>query len=732
MNHNLLYTDADLLQFKNYVNANSFTLMAFDLETDSVEEVKANVYGIGISFDEEESFYIPIRKKTGELWWDNDPVPYIKELLNQYCLLGHNIIYDALVWKHNFKQDIVKNITDDTILIKHLIDEEQPFGLKEVAVKYLGPWADKAQQKMIDNIKANGGSATKTNMQMYLCDTEVLGEYCCWDVLLTYKLYNLFKPMLKEQELETLYKEEVMPLYREVTIPMKERGINIDVGYFQNLQQTIQADILKLEETLIETIAPLIENFQTELLTAKAPVKKTGSFPKHVASVLKETLPSSLAKKELEKHRTLSTVMWMLGDTELDEETILKAQLSMFFDKYPEQNYVFNLRSRDHLKGLFFDTLQEDALSETETGQPQIDDDFLESVSKKYSWVATLQDFNKLEKLKGTYIDGILDRQVEGIIYTSMLQFGTTSGRYASRNPNLQNAPRPKEEDSGLSELVLKYTNAIRGGFVAPSGYKFVDADYSALEPRCFCESSGDANLIAIFKSGEDFYSSIAKKVFNLKDVSTYKKDPNFLGKLYPEKRQIIKALALATTYGAEAYRISDLLKISKDEAQTLIDDYLNAYPGLKSYISNCHYEASHKGFVRTAFGRIRHLPAAKEIYKAYGNNILDPRWAKGKGLSEQRRLYKNKLNNSTNVKIQGLAAHIINRAMININREFAKNNIDGWVTLMIHDQVVCSVKEDQATTALKIVKHCMENVVTLAVPLVAEPKIADNLKDSH
>jgi DNA polymerase-1 len=259
-----------------------------------------------------------------------------------------------------------------------------------------------------------------------------------------------------------------------------------------------------------------------------------------------------------------------------------------------------------------------------------------------------------------------------------------------------------------------------------------VDADYSALEPRCFAHMSGDKNLQNIFHSGEDMYSSIAKRVFNLDNVSTFKSDSNFLGKLYPEKRQIIKALALAVTYGAEAFRIADLLNISKEEAQKLIDDYLKAYPNLKKYINDSHYQAATKGYVKTIFGRVRHLSNVKELYDRYGYNLLDLKWAKQRGLLEERRKFKNGLNNSTNFRIQGLAAHIVNRAMLNIMRTLKNNNLNGYVCLQIHDQIVVHCPENEAQKTVEIVKHCMENAAQLSVPLVAEPKIGKNLKDSH
>lgn len=729
-----------LVEFISMVesNYNDIDIVAFDLETDSVEEVKANLYGIGIAFQEDEGFYFPIRTPEGELFFKeatDSVMSIVQKILKDKRIIGHNIIYDTLVWKKNTGVDISNSIYADTILMKHCINEEPPFGLKEVAVTYLGEWADMAKEELLANIKANGGTTTKDNMQMFKADTAVLGKYCTWDVMLTYKLFNLFSGMLKEEQLEDFfYKEEVMPLYKEVTIRMKERGFPVDVEYFRQLNKEISIDIDNLELKVMEQLEETVYDFMAELLNEKSPVKKTGSYPKAYAKLIGLEL-DSIAKKKVEaidpkNEVQLNFKQWMLSEVELSGP-VVQAQLKLYFDKFPDQNYVFNLRSKAHLKRLFFEILGEKELSTTDSGEPQVDDAFLESMSSKYKWVAPLQDLNKLEKIKGTYIEGILDRQVSGIVYASLLQFGTTSGRYASRNPNLQNLPRSKEDDSGLSELVLHYNNAIRKGFIAPTGYKIVSADYSALEPRCFSVVSGDANLQRIFHSGEDMYSAIAKRIFNLKDVSTFKKDPNFLGKLHPEKRQVVKAMALAVTYGAEAFRIGDLLGVDRDEAQRLIDMYLESYPGLKKYIQKCHYEANNYGVVKTMFGRVRHLSDAKRIYNEYGYNILDSRWAKRNGLGDERRLYKNKLNNSTNFKIQGLASHIVNKAAIKITRAFSKTNIDGYIALQIHDEIVCIVKDNQAEEALGLVKKCMETVVELPVPLIAEPKIASNMKDA-
>ena len=128
-----------------------------------------------------------------------------------------------------------------------------------------------------------------------------------------------------------------------------------------------------------------------------------------------------------------------------------------------------------------------------------IDAATLEGLSGQHPFCDKIIEYKKLQKLSGTYIDGILNREYQGIVYASFLMFGTTSGRFSSGDPNLQNLPRVKDEESNLSPLVLKYTNAIKKGFVAREGYKIVNADYSQLEPCAFAAACGDEKLQAVF-----------------------------------------------------------------------------------------------------------------------------------------------------------------------------------------------------------------------------------------
>lgn len=714
--------------------------LCLDLETDSVNEKLANIHGIGLCLNDKQAYYIPIRNKEKNILWDwrAGELDYIyfciRDAAKKRGLWGWNLIYDVLVFENNSGYTISEYIHTDGILLKHTLNEERPHGLKECGVKYLGSWADKAQTELYENIKANGGSTTKENTEMWKADQNVLGEYCCWDVLLSYKLIELFLPQLKEQNLEKFfYEDEVMSLY-QVTIDMKRQGFPIDVPYFQKLHEDISQEIIKLEAAVLHEIKHDIELYVRGLLEEEFPCKRTGNFPKMLSRIQELPLPEkdgkpTLAKKEIEKlGDSRGFYRWLLGNDAYapPKEIVRKTQEALYKEKYQTEQ-VFNLSSNNHLGWLFFDKLKLKPLSKTEGGRPQCDDDFLESIKDKYSFVKLLVDYKKLQKLDSTYIMGVLERQINGILYSSFLQFGTTSGRYSSTNPNLQNLPRVKDEEAELSPIVLLYVNSIKRGFVAPKGYRILNADYSQLEPCCFAHASGDEKLRDVFRRGYDLYSQIAIDVFGLKDCSADKKAKNYLKKLHPEKRQLVKVFCLAVVYGAGANRIAEVMGVEYGYAQNIIEDYLDAYPELRSYMERCHREAKKLGLVKNEFGRIRHLPLAKALYNRWGDTLLDPRFAKANGVSDLRYTYKNNLNNACNFPIQSTAASIVNRSMISTYKAFKEAGLDAHIVATVHDETCCIVREDQVEEARKILKHCMEETTKISVPLSTEPLIGMN-----
>jgi DNA polymerase-1 len=331
-----------------------------------------------------------------------------------------------------------------------------------------------------------------------------------------------------------------------------------------------------------------------------------------------------------------------------------------------------------------------------------------------------------------------LEKHEGGIYYPSFKQHGTTSGRYSS---DFQQLPRPKDEDSEEHPLVKKYNDTIRELVISPSGYVFIDDDYESLEPRCFADDAMDEPLIKIFTDNLDMYSVIAIMAQGIADASADKKAPNFLKKKYPQIRQDAKAYALGIRYGMKAYKLAKSLNISEDEAEVIIKRYFKAFPKLKAQMDRYLKEVKTTGKVTSKFGRVRHLPRAKEIYEKFGDAILDFRNLKKisykTGVSYQelrviRKEYNNLLNNALNFPIQSAATSVVNRAAVAMTKEFMAKGLDAWVSLQVHDQLVATCREDQIDIAKPVVQYCMENTTLLAMPLVAKPEVAKNLREGH
>jgi len=749
-------------RLKSYCQKIQSEFLIIDTETNSTIEKTAQLYGIGLCLTNKKAFYIVWRDKLGNIIWSDKEQKEISSWFSDLCaskkLIMHNGVYDILVIENNLDLKLDDYLYHDTILAAHTIQEDGPFGLKDLGTQYFGESAVEEKLDLLENIKQNGGKTTKNNLEIYKADTEFIAKYCNKDVILTYELFQLFEKELAKENLQDLfYKDEVMPLYKEVTIDMKRRGFPVDVEYFKKLNEEITKEINELEDSIIKLEQKDIEQISNTLLEEEFPIKNTGNFPKALAKVIGAPLPIdkktgniTLTTKAITKQKEVTPTFsnfydWLLYKNELEEPKdtirilygkkesipiIKAAREELFFEKYPEDRHIFNLRSNHHLIKLIVNLWGYTTPEKTEKGNNKIDDDFLEA-NKDKPFFAKLIEFKKLNKLKSTYIEGILERQIDGIIYTSMLQFGTTSGRYSSRDPNLQNIPRIKDDEAGLSPLVLKYTNAIKRGFIAPEGYKIVNADYSSLEPVCFAHVSGDEKLRDVFRNGEDLYSRIAIDVFNLKDSSANKKDKNYLKNLHPEARQKAKVFCLAVVYGAEEARIRDIMNISWQEAHAIINNYLNAYPNLRKYMQKCNYEAKNLGYVTTELGRKRHLKVCNSIYAIYGDELLDYKVASSRSLTDKRWEYKNLLNNAKNFKIQGLAAAIVNRAAIAMAKKFKELQLDASIRIQVHDELTVIAKEEHLNQVAQIMKSCMENTTKLSIPLQAEPLVADNWADA-
>jgi len=754
---------------------NQHEILAYDTETTSLNPRKGQIVGWSVSGEEGVGFYLPTQRwnieteTLGECMIEGKGLHTLsKKILPMLIgkkLVMHNASFDTRFTKNFYGVDLLDSLWVDTALLVHTVQEEGAgmgvFGLKALAIyiqEHIGldvqEAANKEQVELKESIKKNGGQTTKDLYEIYKADMDVLGKYAAADTDLTLRVCNHFLKVLEKEGLtKFFFEEEVMPLYKEVTIPMEELGVDLDITLLEKMDKEIMVDLKENKEIVIKSILGTPEAREWILDSALKTYKPSnrGQWAQNLVALYSLPLPRSertekysLNKFDLEKldDSVQKTFLQTNDLTVLDEMEVVRISMSMW--KELNGGEYMNIQSKKHLGEIAFGYMGIKPLTKTKKGQDQFDMVMIEELSKTYEWANNLRVYNKLLKIKSTYIDRFLDKQEDGKYYPYYRQHGTVSGRYGS---DMQQLPKPREEGDD-APIIVKYINIVRSFLIAGRGRKIIDADYESLEPHCFASVTGDSNLQDIFNNGWDFYSTVAIKTEKLDEnlqiypngVSADKSSPVFLKKINPNKRNQAKGYALGIAYGMEAYALGKGLKISQKEAEKLVDGYLNGFPQLKEWRIASRIQAKTHGFIKNRVGRIRHLPKAKDIYDRYGDQILD--WRFRKSLAEQFDLasvnqlyrdYKNAMNNCLNYQLQSLAAAVVNRAAIQINRKLKELKIDGRVQAQIHDQLIINVPEEEAERLAPIIQCIMENTTKLpGVTLKAPPEISVNWFEGH
>jgi DNA polymerase I-like protein with 3'-5' exonuclease and polymerase domains len=750
-------------------------IISYDTETDSLNPRKGSIVGWSVSGDEGIGFYLPTQKwnaQTEQLEeciiggkGAHDITKKLLPMLKGKKLVMHNASFDCRYTKNYYGVDLLEDLWVDTALLVHTVQEEGAgmgvFGLKPLAIsiqEHIGldveEAANKEQVELKESIKANGGSITKDNFEIYKADMEILSKYAAADTDLTLRVCNHFLKVLKEEGLEKFFfEEEVMPLYKEVTVPMEELGVALDLPLLEKTRDEIIKDLEENKNIVIKSILAIAEAKEWVVDTALNTYKPShkGSWAQNLIMLHSLPLPRSdksgkysLTKKDIEKLDDCNIKQFLLtGDLSLlDEMEVVRISMAMW--KEENEGEYLNIQSKKHLGEIAFKYMGIKPLTQTKKGQDQFDMDMLEELAKTYEWANNLRIYNKLVKIKSTYIDRFLDGQEDGRYYFYYKQNGTVSGRYGS---DAQQLPKPKEEGED-APIIVRYTNIVREFLIAGQGRKLIDNDYTSLEPHCFASVSGDKGLQDIFNNGWDFYSTVAIKTEKL-DQNTLKypngvspdtKSPIFLKKLDPVKRQQAKSYSLGVAYGMSGYALAMTLGISAKEGDKLVEGYLSGFPQLREWMIASRNQAKTHGFVTNKVGRIRHLPKVKQIFEKFGDQVLDWRFRKDLesryGKDPVNRMYmdyRNGINNCLNFQLQSLAAAVVNRAAIQINRKAKELGVDARVQAQIHDQLIINVREDQAEMFMPYVQELMELTTQLpGVTLKAPPQIANNFAEGH
>ena len=755
-------------------------VIAVDTETTGLNPRKNKIIGWSISGDEGVGFYLPtlvfdyekdelVLQTIDGTSTETISINLLKALKGKK-LVFHNASFDVQFIKNYYGIDLLPDVWVDTGLLVHTVYEEgafgygNPFGLKSIAImnqEALGlnveEAANQEQIELKESIKKNGGSVTKESFEIYKADLDILSKYASADTDLTLRICNLYLGKLRDEGLEKFFfEDEVMPIYREVTVPMEAYGVDLDVELIDKIHGEIVEDQKKNKDIVMKSLLELseVKAWVVDTSSEAFPVSHKGNFAQRLVQRYSLPLPKSektgkysLTTKNIEVLEDSDVKQFLLtGDKSFLDE-IESARISMSLWKETNDGDYINIQSKKHLGEIVFKYMgikPKVSGANTKSGRAKFDMSMVEELSKEFPWAENLRVYNKLLKIKSTYVDRFRDRQEDGRYYFYFKQNGTVSGRYGS---DAQQLPKPLEEGED-APVIMKYVNIVRAFLTAGEGRKVIDADYESLEPHCFASVSGDAKLQEIFNNGWDFYSYVAiqtEKMNEQKDrfpngVSADKKADNYLKKLDVVARNKAKAYSLGVAYGMEAYALKMTLNVDQKTAEGLIKGYLDGFPGLAQWRENSRKSVKENGYIKNYLGRVRHLPRVKKIFEKFGERMMD--WRFRKELEPQfgrdqvikvYRDYRNGLNNCLNFQLQSLAAAVVNRAALKINRKATELGIDAKVQAQVHDQLLINVAEKDAEMFAPYVQEIMENTTQLpGVTLKAPPEISNNWRDGH
>lgn len=352
---------------------------------------------------------------------------------------------------------------------------------------------------------------------------------------------------------------------------------------------------------------------------------------------------------------------------------------------------TFNIGSPKQIQKILYEDMQLPILAKTPKGQPSTAESVLEELAQDYDLPRLILDYRRLSKLKSTYTDK-LPGQINpdtGRVHTSYHQAIAATGRLSSSDPNLQNIPIRTEEG-----------RRIRQAFIAPENSVLLAADYSQIELRIMAHLSQDKGLLEAFSQNEDVHRKTAAEVFaiTVDEVSN-------------DQRRAAKAINFGLIYGMSPFGLAKQLGITRRAAKEYVDRYFEHYPDVKNYMEITREQAREQGYVETVFGRRLYLPEIN------ARNVA-------------RRQYAERT--AINAPMQGTAADIIKRAMIDIQACLNKDYPDVKLIMQVHDELVFEIPEDKVETLKPEIRYIMSHAADLSVPLLVDIGIGNNWDTAH
>ncbi len=581
---------------------------AIDLETTSVEPMKARIVGLSFAIEEHEAYYVPAdtgddmfqRGDRGAQWL----VERLRGPLEDESIrkIGQNIQYDALVLRRYGVE--LRGMAFDTMIAAYCVEPgSRQYDLDGLALQYLG-------YRKIPTESLIGKGAKRKSMADV--PVEDVSRYACEDADVTLQLRERIATRMRERAVEELFETIEMPLV-PVLIDMEARGVSIDKSMLEAMSKRLATSIAELEKEVHRQAG---EEFNI------------GS-PKQLGAILFEKLEihEELGVKRLRKTKTGYAT---------DQQTLEK------FAAHPI--------------------------------------------------VDTILEYRQLTKLKSTYVDALpaLIHPDTGRVHTSFNQTVAATGRLSSSNPNLQNIP-----------IRTEIGREIRKAFVPGDPDRiFLGADYSQIELRILAHLSGDEGLVAAFRDGLDIHTQTASKIFEV--------DPDAIT---IEMRSKAKAINFGVLYGMGPDRLAAEVKITRKEAQEFIQTYFERFASVRALIDRTIEDARRNGYVTTILGRRRYITDIRS------------------GDNRARRAAENM---AVNTPVQGSAADLIKKAMIDVHRILRERELETAMILQVHDELLFEVPRSEQEELGALVREAMEGTLDLDVPLVVEVHTGTSWYEAH
>lgn len=572
--------------------------ICFDTETTSLQPLEAELVGMSFCWRAYEAYYVPFppdRTKAQEL------LELFRPLFEDASIgkVGQNLKYDSGVLAGYGVE--VRGPRFDTMLAHYLLQPDGRHGMDALARHYLQ--YDPISIETLIGKKGKGQKRMDELPAAQVCD------YAAEDADVTWQLYQLFAPMLKEMGQTQLFEQVEVPLI-QVLSDMERNGVRIDTAALEAYSQQLEQELQQITEA-IHAIA----------------------------------------------------------------------------------GQPFNISSPKQLGEVLFDQLKlVDKPKKTPTGQYATGEEVLQELAGAHPIVGDILEYRQMQKLKSTYVDALpkLILPQDGLIHTSYNQTVAATGRLSSTDPNLQNIPI--RTDRGKE---------IRRAFIPRSSeFLLLSADYSQVELRIMAAFSGDAHMIEAFRQGKDIHTATAAKVFGVSEQE-----------VTSDMRRTAKTANFGIIYGVSAFGLSQQLNIPRREAGALIEQYFEQFPGVKQYMDISIAKARETGYAETIMGRRRYL------------RDIDSRNATIRGMAER---------NAINTPIQGSAADIIKKAMVDIHAWMHEQQLRSKLIMQVHDELVFDMHREEASVLQPKVKELMENAYALSVPLVVETGVGENWLEAH